>query len=221
MRFSAFLLLLMATDSVLADKVYVRDTLYVPIRGGQSNEHRILHSGVRSGTRLERLDENDDTKYSKVRMESGLEGWMRTQYLVTEPIAEDQLDAANSQLASLKEQYQASLIQIDEFDTVQNKLDQNRVELQVENQELSAELNRITALAASVIAIDEENKMLKEEQTSLHRSIDSLDVANQELQNDSNQSWFLRGAGTVLIGLLFGFWVARRIYQKRSSGGWA
>jgi len=140
---------------------------------------------------------------------------------VTEPIAEDQLDAANSQLASLKEQYQASLIQIDEFDTVQNKLDQNRVELQVENQELSAELNRITALAASVIAIDEENKMLKEEQTSLHRSIDSLDVANQELQNDSNQSWFLRGAGTVLIGLLFGFWVARRIYQKRSSGGWA
>ena len=221
MRFSAFLLLLMATDSVLADKVYVRDTLYVPIRDGQSNEHRILHSGVRSGTRLERLDENDDTKYSKVRMESGLEGWMRTQYLVTEPIAEDQLDAANSQLASLKEQYQASLIQIDEFDTVQNKLDQNRVELQVENQELSAELNRITALAASVIAIDEENKMLKEEQTSLHRSIDSLDVANQELQNDSNQSWFLRGAGTVLIGLLFGFWVARRIYQKRSSGGWA
>jgi|TARA_B110000196_G_C21126524_1_gene656127 SH3 domain protein len=221
MRFSAFLLLLMATDSVLADTVYVRDTLYVPIRGGQSNEHRILHSGVRSGTRLERLDENDDTKYSKVLMESGLEGWMRTQYLVTEPIAEDQLDAANSQLASLKEQYQASLKQIDDFDTVQNKLDQTRVELQVENQELSAELNRITALAASVIAIDEENKMLKEEQTSLHRSIDSLDVANQELQNDSNQSWFLRGAGTVLMGLLFGFWVARRIYQKRSSGGWA
>jgi len=221
MRFSAFLLLLIATDSVVADMVYVRDTLYVPVRGGQSSEHRILHSGVRSGTRLERLEENDDTKYSKVRMKSGLEGWMQTQYLVAEPIAEDQLDAANSQLASLKAQYQASLIQIDEFDTAQNQLDQTRVELQVENQELSAELNRITALATSVIAIDEENKMLKEEQTSLHRSIDSLDVANQELQNDSNQSWFLRGAGTVLMGLLFGFWVARRIYQKRSSGSWA
>ena len=221
MRFSAFLLLLIATDSVVADTVYVRDTLYVPVRGGQSSEHRILHSGVRSGTRLERLEENDDTKYSKVRMKSGLEGWMQTQYLVAEPIAEDQLDAANSQLASLKAQYQASLIQIDEFDTAQNQLDQTRVELQVENQELSAELNRITALATSVIAIDEENKMLKEEQTSLHRSIDSLDVANQDLQDDSNQSWFLRGAGTVLMGLLFGFWVARRIYQKRSSGGWA
>ena len=221
MRFSAFLLLLIATDSVVADMVYVRDTLYVPVRGGQSSEHRILHSGVRSGTRLERLEENDDTKYSKVRMKSGLEGWMQTQYLVAEPIAEDQLDAANSQLASLKAQYQASLIQIDEFDTAQNQLDQTRVELQVENQELSAELNRITALATSVIAIDEENKMLKEEQTSLHRSIDSLDVANQDLQDDSNQSWFLRGAGTVLMGLLFGFWVARRIYQKRSSGGWA
>jgi len=221
MRFSAFLLLLIATDSVVADMVYVRDTLYVPVRGGQSSEHRILHSGVRSGTRLERLEENDDTKYSKVRMKSGLEGWMQTQYLVAEPIAEDQLDAANSQLASLKAQYQASLIQIDEFDTAQNQLDQTRVELQAENRELSEELDRITTLATSVIAIDEENKMLKEEQTSLHRSIDSLDVANQDLQDDSNQSWFLRGAGTVLMGLLFGFWVARRIYQKRSSGGWA
>ena len=221
MRLSAFLLLLIATHSAQADTVYVRDTLYVPIRGGQSSEHRILHSGVRSGTQLERLEENDDTKYSKVRMKSGLEGWMQTQYLVAEPIAEDQLKDVNSQLARLKEQYRVSLLQIEEFETASNQLDQSRVELQVENRELSEELDRITSLAARVIAIDEENKLLIEEQTTLNRSIDSLDVANQELQDNSNQSWFLRGAGTVLMGLLFGFWVARRIYQKRSSGGWA
>jgi len=221
MRLSAFILLLMATHSLQADTVYVRDTLYVPIRGGQSSEHRILHSGVKSGTRLERLEENDDTQYSKVRMKSGLEGWMQTQYLVSEPIAEDQLKDANSQLSRLKEQYRVSLLQLEEFETASNQLDQSRVELQAKNRELSDELDRITTLAARVIAIDEENKMLKEEQTSLHRNIDSLDVANQELQDDSNQSWFLRGAGTVLMGLLFGFWVARRIYQKRSTGGWA
>ena len=33
-----------------ADTVYVRDTLYVPLRGGQSQEHRILHRGLRSGS---------------------------------------------------------------------------------------------------------------------------------------------------------------------------
>jgi SH3 domain protein len=146
---------------------------------------------------------------------------MQTQYLVAEPIAEDQVKDANSQVARLKEQYRVALLQIDEFKTASNQLDQSRVELQAETQELSEELERITTLAARVIAIDDENRMLKEEQASLHRNIDSLDVANQELQADSNQSWFLRGAGTVLMGLLFGFWVARRIYQKRSTGGWA
>ena len=221
MRLSAFLLLLITIHSVRADTVYVRDTLYVPIRGGQSSEHRILHSGVRSGTQLEHLEENDDTKYSKVRMKSGLEGWIQTQYLVAEPIAEDQVKDANSQVARLKEQYRVALLQIDEFKTTSNQLDQSRVELQAENQELSEELERITTLAARVIAIDDENRMLKEEQASLLRNIYSLDAANQELQDDSNESWFLRGVGTVLMGLLFGFWVARRIYQKRSSGGWA
>ena len=221
MRYSVVFLLLVITGDLLAEAVYVRDTLYVPIRGGQSSEHRILHSGVRSGTRLQRLEENADTKYRKVRMESGLEGWMQTQYLVEEPIAEDQLDDSKAQLARVKQEYQASLLRIKEFDATQDQLDQTGAQLQEENREIKEELDRITSLAAGVIAIDEENRMLKDEQTSLLGNIDSLDVANQDLQDDSNQSWILRGAGTVLMGLLFGFWVARRIYQKRGSGGWA
>ena len=47
-----------------------------------------------------------------------------------------------------------------------------------------------------------------------------LNKENDDLSNDSAQDWFLRGAGTVLLGLLFGVWIGRRIYQRRNNSGW-
>ena len=206
---------------VSAETVYVRDTLYVPLRGGQSTEHRILHSGIKSGTKMERLEENDDTGFSLVRMESGLEGWMPTQYLVDQPIAEDMLEQTNDNLATLSMEHEEALQRIRDIESTLEQMDQTEASLRAENNELREELDRITRLAANVIAIDQENSQLKNEQESLHANIDTLDDANRELQDESNREWFLNGAGVVLIGLLFGFWLARRIYQKRSTGGWA
>jgi hypothetical protein len=37
------------------------------------------------------------------------------------------------------------------------------------------------------------------------------------LKNSSAQDWFLRGAGTIIIGLLFGFLISRRIYVNKAS----
>ena len=86
-------LVVAAIHQVKADTVYIRDTLYVPLRGGQSTEHRILHRGLRSGTELERLETSEDTGYTRVRTPDGLEGWLQTQYLVEEPIASTRLEA--------------------------------------------------------------------------------------------------------------------------------
>ena len=66
----------------LTDEVYIRDTLYVPLREGESSEHRIIHRGIKSGTALERLKINEQTGYTRVQTGKGLEGWLLTQYLV-------------------------------------------------------------------------------------------------------------------------------------------
>ena len=84
-----------------ADEAYIRDTLYVPLRGGESSEHRIIHRGIKSGTPLERLETNEQTGYTRVRTGKGLEGWLLTQYLVDEPIASTQLGIVKSELQSL------------------------------------------------------------------------------------------------------------------------
>ena len=88
-------------QSLAADTVYVRDTIYVPLRGGQSTEHRILHRGLRSGTALERLQTNDESGYTLVKSEGGVEGWIQSQYLVEVPIARDLLKKTEDRLLEL------------------------------------------------------------------------------------------------------------------------
>ena len=197
-----------------ADEAYIRDTLYVPLRGGQSSEHRIIHRGIKSGTPLERLETNEQTGYTRVRTGKGLEGWLLTQYLVDEPIASTQLHIVKSELQSLDTKHQQTLLSLKEVKEARKVLaDQNEL--------LAEDLATITTLSANVVVIDEQNKRLSEERDVLLQKIKNLNELTNALSDDRAQQWFLRGAGVILIGLLFGFWLSRRIYHKRYSGGWA
>ena len=201
--------------------VYVRDVLYVPLRDGQSIEYRILHRGIRTGTRLERLETNEETGYSRIRMSDGLEGWLQTQYLILEPIARDQLVTVEQQLSKLNSSHQQTLIELEELKSREADISGSNASLQSKNDALTDELNNLTALAANVIAIDEQNKQFLEEHDFLLNEIDALSVANQSFQDTSDQQWLLRGAGIILVGLLIGFWASRKLYNKRSSTGWS
>ena len=197
-----------------ADEAYIRDTLYVPLRGGESSEHRIIHRGIKSGTPLERLETNEQTGYTRVRTGKGLEGWLLTQYLVDEPIASTQLHIVKSELQSLDTKHQQTLLSLKEVKEARKVLaDQNEL--------LAEDLATITILSANVVVIDEQNKRLSEERDVLLQKIKNLNELTNALSDDRAQQWFLRGAGVILIGLLFGFWLSRRIYHKRYSGGWA
>lgn len=205
---------------VHAETVYIRDTLYVPLRGGQSIEHRILHRGLQSGTELERLEVNDETGYSRVRTQGGLEGWLQTQYLVEEPIARTQLEGVEAKLEQLEAEHQQTLLRLREANETTETVSGNQALLNDENSTLREELEALTALSSNVVAIDEENKRLAVDRQDLLGEIEALNRQNQSLSDDRAQEWFLRGAGTVLIGLLFGFWVGRRIYSRRTASGW-
>ncbi len=220
-RLVTLVLLALSCHAVLAETVYIRDTLYVPLRGGQSIEHRILHRGLKSGTQLERLETNDETGFSRVRTADGLEGWLQTQYLVDEPIASTQLEDMQQQLESLEAEHQQTLLRLREAMEQNEALTSAEQTATEQNADLTEELARINELAANVIEIDETNKQLTEEQDSLMTEIDALVIRNDELSTDSTQRWFLTGAGTILIGLLFGFWVGRRVYTRRSASGWS
>lgn len=201
--------------------MYVRDTLYVPLRSGQSSEHAIIHRGLASGTAVTLLEQVEDSGYSRVRLENGTEGWLPTQYLVSEPIAADRLESVERELLELEEQYQRALLRLQDAEAAATEAANEQAALAANQGALQRELDRITLLAAETIAIEQANQGLMAEQDSLRAEIDALSVINQTLRGDANQIWYVAGAGTVLIGLLFGFYAARRIYQRRSISGWS
>lgn len=215
------LLALLTSPCALADTVYIGDTLYVPLRGGQSTEHRILHRGLRSGTALERLEQNDTTGYTRVRTPGGLEGWLQSQYLVDTPIAAARVEQLDLQLESLEATHQQTLLRLREANELNDSLNQRTESLGLENEQLQADLQQVTALAADVIAIDQQNQQMAEDRQNLLAEINALQRQNESLADESARQWFLWGAGVVLISLLFGFVIGRRIYNRRHSGGWA
>jgi SH3 domain protein len=215
---SLLLISLVASNLASADTVYIRDVIYVPLRGGQSNEHRILHQGIRSGTVLERLETNEDTGFSRVRTSSGLEGWIQNQYLVTEPIARDRLEAMQERLEQLEADYNQATSRLgEEQSTSATNLEQIAA-LEQDKAALNEELSRITELAADVINIDARNTQLEQEVRDLNQQIDDLTVANASLQDETNQTWYMIGAATILAGLLLGIWFGRSLFGRRDSG---
>ena len=90
-----------------AESAYISDELTVPLRSGPSNAHRILHRGLPSGTQLEIIGRDDDAGFTQVRTSRGTEGWIRSQYLVSQPIAKMRLAAAQRELSNAKRELAA------------------------------------------------------------------------------------------------------------------
>lgn len=204
-----FIPLLLLSSLAAAKTVYISDIIYVPLRGGQSTQHKVIHKGVKSGTRLELIEENSDTKYSLVRTPEGLEGWVHQQYLTSNPIARNQLKSLSSRLEKQKKEFGLTL------KALQN-LEKKHKLLQEEN----ADLNRIKQLSVDVISVDKENTTLKAENESFFLQTSQLEQMIMELESSNLHRWFMAGAATILLGLLFGFVIARRIYNRSQASGW-
>jgi SH3 domain protein len=212
---------MMSNERVFADQVYIRDILYVPLREGQSNEHTILHKGLKSGTILERLETNEETGYTRIRTNNGLEGWLKTQYIAERPIAQVQLETLKTEMKSLNSRYQQTLLELADAKNTEKTMTIEYDSLKDESITVAENLKAITKLSQDAIATEERNKQLHENNDILLREIKALKASTDAASERQAQEWFIRGAGAVLSGLIFGFWVGRRIYNKNHQGGWA
>jgi SH3 domain protein len=220
-----FILVLLLSTTLFAasikaatETVYIRDEIYVPLRAGQSNEYRILHQGIRSGTVLERTEVNEETGFSRVKTPDGLEGWIQNQYLITEPIARVRLQALQGQFVALQADYDTTQKNLAGKIQTATIATESILQLEQERVDLSTELSRITELAANVIQIDQQHESLQTEISALNQQIEDLEVVNANLLDTTNQTWYMIGAGTIFLGLILGLWLGRQIYTRRDPG---
>src|SRR3569832_832321 len=195
-----------------AETRYVSDELEVTLRTGQSTQHQIVRM-VKSGTAVEVLATAANTGYTKVRTPSGAEGWVLSRYLMTSPSARQQLDELQRRLATLEIENKQLKEQSGTLKEQNKSAGQQQKGLEDEKLQLEQELANIRKTAGSALALESENKRLKEQYLKLQ----TVQQENLTLKDRSESEWFVRGAAVVVLGILIGLIAPRLKFRRKSS----
>ena len=209
----AFLLI---SGSVYAEPRWVTDDFEIMLRSGKSNKQRILLQ-LKSGTRLEELEMDEESGYTKVRTSAGEEGWVLTRYLRRSPTAKLQLPEAQNRLAKAESQNKTLRAEIDGLKKDKQTLQREVADLQTSNTSLQEQVERITRLSAGTIQVDDENQQLKQQLAENERQIGTLQADNLQLSSRANREWFMVGGAVLVLGILLGLILPRLSYKKKSS----
>lgn len=206
---------LLSSTTVEAETNYVSDTLTVPLRSGPSNAHRILHRGLPSGTRLEVIGRDEESGFTQVRTDRDTEGWVPTQYLVTQPIARDQLIVARARISELENTVEQQRDEVDDLTQGKGATEQTNASLNRQVQDLQQELDEIKRISKGAIDEHSTNLRLTDLNARLREELDDLTEALQRTEDNLQQRWLMIGGGLVLLGLLIG--VAIKARPRRSA----
>ena len=207
---------LILAGNVVAETLYVSDTLEITMRSGKGTSFGIIRM-LRSGTSVTVLETDKKTGYSQVRTKSGKVGWVLSRFLMKGQAARDRLAAAEKTLAELE-------LENSKTETAKTALAQEKAVLQTqlskldgESRSVSQELTEIKRTASSALAIDSENKDLKSRLVSLERKLQTVQQENEGLKDRTARDWFMVGAAVVLLGIIVGLIIPRIRFRKKSS----
>lgn len=206
---------LLASPPVSAEPGWVSDQLEVTLRTGPSTSNAITRM-LRSGTQIEVVRRDEDTGYSLVRTSGGGEGWVLTRYLMNEPPARQQLERLTGQLTTATTEGSSLTSQLAAIKGEYDQATASIASLEREKQALQTELSQIKETAANTIAIDAQNKDLRQQLTDAEIKVSILEQENEALSGQTTRNWFLAGALVLFVGVIMGLWLPRIRWQKRS-----
>jgi len=206
----AVMLAVVSGPHAVAATAYISDELTVPLRSGPSSGHRILHRGLPSGTQLETLGVDEEAGFTQIRTMRGTVGWIRSQYLVSQPIAKARLASAQAQLQRANERLQK--VQQQNTELTQNNRSQASSNQQSASRikQLEEELAEIKRVSANAIETHQLNQQLTETNTRLRDELDDVAEDRNRLADNAENQAILYGAGLILLGLLVGVIIKAR-----------
>ncbi len=210
------LVLLLGFTHLQAESRYVTDQFKITLRSGESATHKILRM-VSSGTELQLLGSNPANGYSKVRLRDGKEGYVLTRQLMKIPSARDRLVTAEKTLEELQEEPGKLTTKLVRLQEAHQKLQVEHKNLIQSKEALDKELESIRRTASNAIRISNERNELRKMVATLTHQVEELKQDNRELSNDSNQEWFLIGAGVIILGIILGLILPHLRFQRRKS----
>ena len=194
---------------------YVADQFYIPLRETPCSRCKIVHRGLKTGTKLNLIAIEDG--WALLTTEKGVEGWMEEQFITDSQIARVQLIKDNALMKKLKSRN-------DELEQVMNELRQqstllrgklNSTEGRKEN--LALELANIKEISSDAIALNKQNQALVKQDHMLQRENDVLKANYEKLQSDRRNESFLYGGLTVFLGAILVVLIPKLRGRKRFS----
>ncbi|QFT54147.1 TIGR04211 family SH3 domain-containing protein [Microbulbifer sp. THAF38] len=200
-----------------AETRYITDQLHVPMRAGKGNGFRILHRGLPSGTQLSVLEDAPQEGWTRVRTQGGTEGWVRRQYLVSEPVAKLKLEEAVANLERFEKMEGNLGGEVRRLEEENGKLSSALESAQQQSQTLAAELKTLKALSADALALNERHQKLLHQHELLKQEKTMAEAEIQRLSGSESHKWYMYGALSVLLGALLAMFAPHLRPRKRHS----
>jgi len=200
--------------------MYIDDTLLVPLRSGEGTSFRIVHKGLRSGTKLEILDSNKTTGYSKVSTPGGIEGYLPSRYLTARPIAKIRLAEANKALTTIKNENTLLKQKLTTVTKDNQTLNKAYKKTSSELSQNSQELSNIKSISANALNLDRRNRELRESNEQLRNELELIQTENLRLKDKSDSNMMLIGGGLVTLGVILAL-VTPLIRPSKKGDSWA
>lgn len=196
---------------------YVSDDLEITMRNGQGTKFSIKKM-LDSGTKLEVI-ETDPAGYSKVKTMDGVEGWVLTRYLSNTPSARERLAAAEQRLANVELELTKAKEELATLSRQNADTGSQNLGLKETAQRLQKELDDLRRTASNAVALDSENRQLKEKLQQLDHQNQSVVLENNALRDSDTKSWFLIGAAVLFGGIILGLILPRLRVRRSNSWG--
>jgi SH3 domain protein len=201
--------------SVDSEIGYISDEFYVPLRSSPCSTCKIVHKGLKSGTKLYVYEHEDE--WSLVATESGYRGWIRRQHLTENKIARAILAENSNELERLgSENRRLELDMQNSFELVES-LRAKISSFQSESKKLSKELADIKLVSSKEIALNEQNQLLVKHNHMLQEERDVLRANVDDLQNNTKNQSLLYGGFLVFLGTILAAIIPRIRGRKRLS----
>lgn len=206
-------ILLLGLASLLASTVqaaYISDELRVPLRSGPSAEYRIIHKGLPSGTQLDILNTDQASGFSEVMTSDNRQGWLRTQYLVEQPIAKIRLLSTADDLKKANKALREANTEIDTLSQRSLQQEERLIENKAKIDALEIELAEIKRISANTLDINKNNLTLTEINARLREELDDLSESHARLSDNRENQMFMIGGALLLLGLITGALIKAR-----------
>lgn len=211
----------MASSLIQAqDTRYISDTLLVAVRAEARNDADILHRGLPSGTAVLSYALSDDGEWIEIETRNGIRGWVRAQYLQTDPPASLLIGDLRIELERMRAESDRLVAQLNERSSAANMADSAIDDLTDQLESANSELVEIKRVSSAAIELDLMNQQLGAELESERSEADLLRLENVRLRERIANNQILDGALAVLLGVILAVITPRLWPTKKQNDGW-